>query len=434
MSGGAVPGTVFAVIPVFNRLHFTRECIRLLQAQTYEPLRIVVADGGSTDGTVDSVRSEFPGVTVLTTSEELWWAGSMAMGIEHALGESAGADGYVLMINNDTRIAPGYVRGLVEASQRHGAATGAVVVDSRDPSRVLDAGEYIDWETYSFPVKDRIDAGESHTDDVDVLPGRGSLVPLHMIRKAGNVDARRWPHYLADYEFFCRVKAAGFRLVVSHDVRIEAHIEETGIVPTTGVVGFRKAWNEAFSRRSMSNVVDHWRFVDRHAPPHLRARIHRRLARRVLMDFALRTWLRPLCLPVYWLLSLPWRVRPFLANERRRFTAFLAGVHQRGRDVLCEPREFPRVLGLPLYMLGAPGPVTEEAVRASGLDLQQLLAQGVLRRLTAPGWYALATLHFSGRAQASSLRRLSLRAWNPFTKIRNTIACLRMARREGSPS
>lgn len=420
MSGGAAPGTVFAVIPVFNRLHFTRECIRLLQAQTYALLRIVLADGGSTDGTVEKVRAEFPDVTVLTTPVELWWAGSMAMGIAHALGESAGADGYVLMINNDTRIGPGYVQGLVEASRRHGAAVGALVVDSRDPSRVLDAGEYIDWPRYAFPVKDRIAPDEAFTADVDVLPGRGSLVPLHMIRAAGNVDARRWPHYLADYEFFCRIKRAGFALMVTYDVRIEAHIEETGVVPTAGTVGFRQVWREAFSRRSMSNVIDHWRFIGRHAPDGLRLRLRMKLVRRVLVDFTLRTPARPLFLPVYWILTIPWRTRLFLANQRRVFTRFAGDCRKHGRDVLCTPQEFPGLVRLPLYLLASPGPLPEAAVRAGGLEPAQLVAQGLLRPLSAPGWYALTTLDFAGRADAGALRQLFLHAWNPIAKVRNT--------------
>lgn len=429
MNGGAAPGTVFAVIPVFNRLHFTRECIRRLQAQTYAPLRIVVADGGSTDGTVESVRAEFPDVTVLTTDVELWWAGSTAMGIAHALREAGDGDAFVLMINNDTLIGPGYVEGLVAASRRHGgAAVGALIVDSRDLSRVLDAGEYIDWKTYSFPVKDTIAPGETHADDVDVLPGRGSLVPLAMIRRAGNVDAERWPHYLADYEFFCRLKRAGCPLVVTYDVCIEAHIEETGIVPTTGTVGFRKVWNEAFSRRSMSNVVDHWRFVGRHAPRGLRNRLRMRLARRVVLDLALRTPARPVFLPIYWFLSIPWRLQLFVANQRRVFGRFRDDCRAHGRDVLCAAQDFPGLVRLPLYMLASPGPVPAETVRATGFEPDDLVARGLLRPLSAPGWFALTTLQFDGRPEAGGLRKLFLRAWNPFAKVRNTIAWRRLAR------
>lgn len=231
---GHSSGQVFAVIPVFNRLKFTRECIKFLKAQSYRPIQIIVADGGSSDGTVEAIRNEHSDVVVLTSGTELWWAGSMAMGIDHALSQSRSEEDFVLMMNNDTQVSKDYVEKLVLASITYDAAVGALVVDSRDATRVLDAGEYIDWATYSFPVKSSIDADECFCDDVDVLPGRGSLVPLKMIRKAGNVDAKMLPHYLADYEFFYRLKQHGCRLGVCYETQVLAHIEETGIVPTVG--------------------------------------------------------------------------------------------------------------------------------------------------------------------------------------------------------
>ncbi len=51
MSTGEPSGTVYVVIPVFNRLHFTRACLGALQRQTYPNVTVIVADGGSTDGT-----------------------------------------------------------------------------------------------------------------------------------------------------------------------------------------------------------------------------------------------------------------------------------------------------------------------------------------------------------------------------------------------
>jgi hypothetical protein len=42
---------VTAIIPVFNRLPLTRDCLDCLRAQTHAPLDVLVVDGGSTDGT-----------------------------------------------------------------------------------------------------------------------------------------------------------------------------------------------------------------------------------------------------------------------------------------------------------------------------------------------------------------------------------------------
>lgn len=409
--------TVFAVIPVFNRLHFTRECILHIKAQTYQPIQIIVADGGSSDGTVDIIRTEHPDVLVLTTETELWWAGSMAMGIEYALNESRCAEDFVLMMNNDTKISPDYVEKLVLASKTFDAAVGALVVDSRDATRILDAGEYIDWTNYSFPVKDSVDDDECFCDDVDVLPGRGSLVPLRMIRKVGNVDSKMLPHYLADYEFFYRLKQYGYRLGVCCEVRVLAHIEETGIAPTTGISGFRSIWREIFSRRSMSNVVDHWRFVRRSAPEKYRAAIHRRLLRRVIVDFTLRTPLRPFFLPIYWLIILPGKIFSVIRGQRRTFSLFIKSMREHGINVLCDPKNFPGLIRWPLYFMLAPGPISRADLSRHGLEVDQLLSQCVLRPLHVDGWYAFKDLSFSDKHESLKLKRLFWLVWNPLRKL-----------------
>ncbi|OIO72232.1 MAG: methyltransferase [Zetaproteobacteria bacterium CG_4_9_14_3_um_filter_49_83] len=414
--------TVFAIIPVFNRLCFTLECIQNLKDQSYKSIRIIVADGGSTDNTVETIHAKHPDVLVLEAETELWWAGSMAMGIDHVMIESQDEEDCVLMINNDTQIPEDYVETLILASQTYDAAVGALVVDSRDASQVLDAGEYIDWASYSFPVKNDIDVDESFCDDVDVLPGRGSLVPLRMIRTAGNVDANMFPHYLADYEFFYRLKEHGFRMGICYETRILAHIEETGIIPSNGISGFSTIWRELFSRRSMSNIVDHWRFVGLHAPEQYRVNIQLSLMRRVLVDLTLRTPLRPLFIPLYWLRCLPRRIFSLIQGQRRTFALFARAIREDGISVLCNPQKFPGLIRMPLYLVASPGPLNRVTIEQQGLVVDELLTQGILRSLRVNEWYALETLEFSDKPEATKLKRFFWSAWNPLRKFTNSHA------------
>jgi len=424
--------TVYAVVPVFNRLHFTRECIRYLKEQTYAPLQIIIADGGSTDGTQDTIRAEFPDVTVLTPpAAELWWSGSIAMGIDYVLHHSSCIDDYVLMMNNDTQFPSDYVEKLIEASEFHDAAVGALIVDSRDATHVLDAGEYIDWATYTFSVKHSINDGERFCDDVDVLPGRGSLIPLRMIRAAGNIDAEMLPHYLADYEFFCRLKEQGFRLGVSYETRILAHIEETGIIPTSGSSAFRTIWHEVFSRRSMSNFLDHWRFVTRHAPDEYRNRTRFRLVKRVIADFTLRTPARWFFFPLYVLLTLPWRTWAVVKGQKRAFSRLAAAIRKDGADVVCQPKLIPGIIRLPVYLAVAPGPLKREHIEEHGLVADELLRRGILRHTRCREWYALNTVNFGGDAASTELERLRRKAWNPVAKIGRTFSWYMAMRKTG---
>jgi GT2 family glycosyltransferase len=416
--------TVFAVIPVFNRLHFTLECLRRLQSQTYPHLVVVVSDGGSTDGTPQAVHSAFPEAVVLTSERELWWAGSTKLGVEYALAKSMNNEDFVLMLNNDTEIPGNYVETLVTASRTHGAAVGALIVDSRDPARVLDAGEYVSWLNYDFPLKTTIAPDEHYCDNVDVLPGRGSLVPLRMIREVGNIDADRFPHYLADYEFFYRIKSHGFPLGVCYETHVLAHIEETGIVPGVGAGGFRRVWNELFSRRSMGNVVDHWRFVTRHAPHTYRIRLQLRLVARAFFHLGLRTPLRPVALPIYWLLLLPARIRNVIAGQLRAFRHFKVARAEYGCDVWCHPSAAPGSIRGFAYLLFSPGPVHMQDCQRRGVDPDKLVRHGVLKALPVQGWYAFTTLS----VPSGSACELLGDARNLWTKVRRTLAFYKVLR------
>lgn len=368
----SMPGdlaTVFAVIPVFNRLVFTKECLNSLLAQTYAPLCLVIVDGGSTDGTIEHLQQHYPQVVVLQGEKELWWGGAMQLGIDYCLRQSRRERDMLLMMNNDTFIEQSYVETLVRVSRERDAAVGGLIVDSRDPSRILDAGEFVDWKTYSFPVKTAIESGETFLKGVDLLSGRGTLVPLSMVRQAGNVNADRFPHYIADCEFFSRLKQHGFHLGVTYEARIQSHVEETGL-STNGSVAltFRQAWKALFSVRSMDNIRNHWRFIEDCAPVSLRRRLKDRLIRRSLYLVASRTWLRHVVLPLVW---------------------FVTGSYY----------------------------VTKGDCVASGCDAAVLVRSGLLKPWHRENWFLLSQ-DFQRRIKNDrTLRQLYWRAWNPGTKL-----------------
>lgn len=377
---------VFAIIPVFNRFALTEACLKCLSAQTYPDLRIIVVDGGSTDGTAERVRREYPSAELLQDDEEMWWGEAMQFGIEYSLGQSRRDDDMLLMMNNDTLIDPDYVTTLVRVSQERNAAVGGVIVDSSDPSHVLDAGEFIDWSTYSFPVRTVRDPGDTYIDGVDLLSGRGTLVPLAMVRAAGNVNGTRFPHYIADCEFFSRLKRKGFRLGVTWEAVIRSHVGVTGLsTQHADPLTFVQAWEALFSKRSMDNVRNHWRFIEDCAPRRLRGPLKRRLIGRCAYLVAGRTALRHVALPLAW---------------------FLSGLYY----------------------------VTRQDCLACGCDADLLLKTGVLKPWRHDEWYLLDEGSRSRIAGDPQLRRLYGRAWNPLTKMTRWIRAKRRGQAPPSPT
>jgi GT2 family glycosyltransferase len=255
---------VAVLIPTFNRKDITLDCIAALKSQSRQPDVIVVSDGGSTDGTREVVAERYPGVTVLKTPQDAWWGGAMAHGFEHLVSRLDGHD-RILMLNDDTLLPSDYIKTLLEVSVGEDAAVCGVTVDAADPRKVLDSGEYIEWRRYVYHVCS--DWPEDlFRDDVDVLPGRGTMITVEMVRTVGNVDHKSFPHYISDYDLTVRIKKAGFRLAVTGRTWVGCMTESTGLSADTQTKNVRSLVRLLTSRRSMQRPIDHWRFIWRHAP------------------------------------------------------------------------------------------------------------------------------------------------------------------------
>jgi GT2 family glycosyltransferase len=264
----AVPETprVFVVIAVHNRLDFTLACLASLVEQTHGDLKLIVVDDGSTDGSAAIISTRYPDVQVLNGDGSLWWAGATNRGVSWALERAADAD-FVLTMNNDTEVSPGYVESLIAAARRFpNALIGSLSVDITDPNRPLYWGTRTDWKTAKArrdtpPQAPFVDSVTPDCKNVDVLPGRGTLIPLRVFRTAGMFDAVRLPQYGADYEFAVRAHRAGYSLLVNRASVVRTHGEATGAGSKLKKLSVRAFAATYFSIRSPSCLRYQWTFA-----------------------------------------------------------------------------------------------------------------------------------------------------------------------------
>jgi len=267
-------GTVFCIIPVRNRIGYTRACAEKLIAQDYPYVYVVFVDDGSTDGTFEYLNGHNnERITVLKGDGSLWWAGAMRLGIAWVL-ERAKRNDYILMLNDDTDFLTSFVSTLVEeCNSLNRAVVGARHV-ARDTGCVLGSGFRIDYlKTFMSPV-----IPGSLITDVDALPGRGTLYPISAVVQAGNINASLFKHYLSDIEYSARMRELGNRVVISAHAVLstdEKRSDESTI--SVGILSRKLAF------KSKDNMWHKVLFFSWRGPK----------------------WLRPLALPrygLYWLL------------------------------------------------------------------------------------------------------------------------------------
>jgi GT2 family glycosyltransferase len=211
---------LFVVIPVHNRKEYTRGCLESLKRQAEQNFKIIVVDDGSTDGTEEMIRNEFPCTIVLRGDGNLWWTRSINLGVQEAL--SRGAD-YILTLNDDTVAPPDFICGLLNAAKANpGALIGASAIDIETGDWIY-GGERIDWlRVKSVKLLDVLTPDERHgLHEVTHFPGRGLLVPVAVYREVGLYNQKYFPHGMADNDFTLHAARAGHKVYCDFDVKLQ---------------------------------------------------------------------------------------------------------------------------------------------------------------------------------------------------------------------
>lgn len=272
------PPRIYIVIPTHNRLRYTIACIESIRRQTWRGFTIVIADGGSTDGTAATIRDRYSDVVVLEGLNDWWWTAATNAGIRWSLERSKNPD-YILTLNDDTTIEPDYLETLVRFREEHeNALVSSVTVDSRDPDIVADGGPRMawasakNWSQNSGCSLTALRKNGVQLVEPDLLPGRGTLIPMKCLREIGIFDEARFPQYAADYEFSARAQRAGYDLLMQYESPVISVVDATAPSPKRSRLSWATFLKSFVSRRSPTCLLYRWRFAMAAAPKGLRMR------------------------------------------------------------------------------------------------------------------------------------------------------------------
>jgi GT2 family glycosyltransferase len=220
---------VHVVIPAHNGGDQLLTCLQSLLASKHQATRIIVIDDASTDGAVERAAARFPGIDVLRNNENLGFGATCNRGIKMALEHDAD---YVLLLNQDTTVAPDMLATLVVCGDVHPAAgciapkTLATQPMPDGTSQLLYAGSWRRW----LPLRQHVPGigrAEQVTAagpiEVDYAWGHGMLLRSAALREVGLFDPDFFMYY-EDIDLCLRLHDAGWQIwceprsVMWHDV------------------------------------------------------------------------------------------------------------------------------------------------------------------------------------------------------------------------
>ena len=212
---------VAIILVNWNGRELTLDCLRSLSAITYHPHVIIVVDNGSHDGSVDAIRQEFPGVTLLPMRENLRFAGGNNAGVKKALEMDAEM---ILLLNNDTTVAPDFLTQLVNR-MRSGKSIGIVapaIFYHDSPDTYWFAGGVISFWTGTMRhagIREK-DHGQYNTSrSIDFATGCCFLTTREVIGTVGLRDESYYI-YTEDADFCMRVREAAYDIIFEPSAKV----------------------------------------------------------------------------------------------------------------------------------------------------------------------------------------------------------------------
>jgi GT2 family glycosyltransferase len=208
---------VAVVILNWNGIKYLREFLPSVMASTWPNLDIIVGDNGSTDGSVEFLKQNFPVVQIIKNDQNYGFTG----GYNKVL-EKVKAD-YFILLNSDVEVPSGWIEPVIELmeSDKMIAAAAPKIRSFAEKDHFEHAGAaggFIDVFGYPFCrgrmfYEIELDKGQyQQSDEVFWATGAAMFVKSEYWVAAGGFDDRFFAH-MEEIDLCWRLKNMGYKVM-----------------------------------------------------------------------------------------------------------------------------------------------------------------------------------------------------------------------------
>jgi GT2 family glycosyltransferase len=208
---------VAIVILNWNGIKHLSQFLPSVLSSVYPDLDIIVGDNGSTDGSVEFIRKEYPSVKIIQNDQNYGFTGGYNKVLEHV-----DAD-YFILLNSDVEVSPDWIAPVIDLMESDpmiaAAAPKILAFNQKDHfEHAGAAGGYIDKYGYPFCQgrmfyeieEDRGQYQQSH--EIFWATGAALFIKKHCWEEAGGFDDRFFAH-MEEIDLCWRLKNMGYKVM-----------------------------------------------------------------------------------------------------------------------------------------------------------------------------------------------------------------------------
>ncbi|MCI9463861.1 MAG: glycosyltransferase family 2 protein [Lachnospiraceae bacterium] len=201
------------IIPNYNGMQYLENCLRSLAE---EEACIIVVDNASTDGSFEMIADRFPAVRTIRMQENTGFCRAVNAGI------AMSSTRYVIFLNNDTVVEPGFVKELetVMEQDKKIFSASAKILSMQDHEKIDDAGDFycaLGWAFARGKGKPESKYGKSCR--IFAACGGASIYRRSLFKQIGTLDENHFA-YLEDIDLGYRAQIYGYRCLFVPSARV----------------------------------------------------------------------------------------------------------------------------------------------------------------------------------------------------------------------
>lgn len=205
----------YGVNPDGSARQLLRETLDSLRKMTYPGITLAVIDNGSTDGSLQMIKTEYPGIELIENGKNLGVTEGYNIGLKEGLKKQAD---WVLLLNNDIIADPEMLTEMINVGKGNSkiGILGPKTYFYAEPTKFWYAGGKINFFTGTIAHRGirEVDHGQYDTiEETGYINGCAMLIKREVIETIGFLDMIFHPAYSEDADYSFRARNAGFKLM-----------------------------------------------------------------------------------------------------------------------------------------------------------------------------------------------------------------------------